>query len=401
MKILFIETAAHGHHIHLYLNLILSSFKNRNVRLVLMITKDAEKNLNLKIKNSIINKLEIIIIKDPPLIRSHNIFYLFFYQIKYYFYIAGNFKKLSFRNFPDHIYINTLDHFDKALAVLGSPFGSVPFSGLLCKVKFHLFFNKIGPYNVLNYLYKFFFIKLYKIDKLKKIFLIDPLIIKYLKNEKIECKKLKFINDGLIENKEIISNNSIINFKKKFSISNNDFIVIIYGAMREDKGFVQLFKTLQNCRFSKNIIVIMAGKQDRFSQNYILNLKKTSNLKFRLLVFQKYIDLKFEKLLFTISNLTWAAYINYYGSSGVYFLSGYMKTPIVISNNGLVNFFNRKYKIGLSVDPYDSENIQEVIEFYINKNNYFNKSLNLFYNKYKKKRFSDVISFEVIKLINT
>jgi hypothetical protein len=171
--------------------------------------------------------------------------------------------------------------------------------------------------------------------------------------------------------------------------------------MREDKGFVQLFKTLQNCRFSKNIIVIMAGKQDRFSQNYILNLKKTSNLKFRLLVFQKYIDLKFEKLLFTISNLTWAAYINYYGSSGVYFLSGYMKTPIVISNNGLVNFFNRKYKIGLSVDPYDIENTQEVINFFINKNNYFNKSLNLFYNKYKKKRFSDVISFEVIKLINT
>jgi hypothetical protein len=365
-----------------------------------MITKNAEKNLSLKLKNKIKDNLEIVIIKEPPFINSYNIFYLFFYQIKYFFYIKNNFKELTFRNFPDHVYINSLDHFDKALAFFGSPFGSVPFSGLLCKAKFHLFFNKIGPYNILNYFYEFFFKRLYKIEKLKKIFLIDPLIIKYLKHKKFEYKKLKFVNDGLIENKEIISNSLIVNFKKKFFISDNDFVIIIYGAMRKDKGFIQLFKVLKNYKFSKNIIVIMAGKQDNFTKNYTLNIQKKLNLKFRLLIFKKYIDYKLEKLLFSISNLTWIGYVNYYGSSGVYFLSGYMKTPVVIAKNGLVSFLNRKYKIGLSVDPYDCENIKEVIKFFINKNNFFNKNLNLFYSKYKKKRFGDIISKEIIKLNN-
>jgi uncharacterized pyridoxamine 5'-phosphate oxidase family protein len=85
------------------------------------------------LRNNKINKFYISNIKKP---KKYNLISLFLYQIKYYFNIKTNFKKISKTENFDLVYMNTLDHFDKALSVFGSPFQKVKFYGLINNLKF-------------------------------------------------------------------------------------------------------------------------------------------------------------------------------------------------------------------------------------------------------------------------
>jgi hypothetical protein len=397
MKILFIETSSEGHYVYLYLNLILEKFIKKKVEINLMATKEVVKNLKSNVRREIQN---IYYIKKTPEPKRYDFISLLIYQVKYYFNIKKNFQKLQDKKIPNYIYINTLDHFDKALAIFGSPFSNISFSGLLCKCKFHLHSLKIGPFNFLNFLYKFMFIKIYNITTLKKIFLIDPLIIDYFNKTQKNCKKLFHVNDALKKNSNVISKKSINLFKKKFFINKNNFIILVYGAMRKDKAINELFNAIQGAKFQKKITVIIAGLQDDYTSKYIKNFKNNNNLTFDLISLNKFIDYKLEKIIFSISNLVWAAYINYYGSSGVYFLSGYMKIPLIISKKGLICWLNKQYNIAISADIKNIQDVQNKISFMIkNGNNFYRNNLNRFHNKYLKNSFEDKIVKEVLKLV--
>jgi hypothetical protein len=157
----------------------------------------------------------------------------------------------------------------------------------------------------------------------------------------------------------------------------NNFIILVYGAMRKDKAINELFNAIQGAKFQKKITVIIAGVQDDYTSKYIKNFKNNNNLTFDLISLNKFIDYKLEKIIFSISNLVWAAYINYYGSSGVYFLSGYMKIPLIISKKGLICWLNKQYNIAISADIKNIQDVQNKISFMIKNgnNNFYKPSL--------------------------
>ena len=110
--------------------------------------KEVVKNLKSNVRREIQN---IYYIKKTPEPKRYDFISLLIYQVKYYFNIKKNFQKLQDKKIPNYIYINTLDHFDKALAIFGSPFSNISFSGLLCKCKFHLHSLKIGPFKIIDF----------------------------------------------------------------------------------------------------------------------------------------------------------------------------------------------------------------------------------------------------------
>jgi hypothetical protein len=174
MNILFVETAAHGHFVHLYLNLILLKIKsNPKINISLMVTREVYKNIDINIKKHVKN---IFFFKEVSQPVNKNFLNLIFYQLKYYFNIKKNFLKYCNFNVPDLVYLNTFDHCDKALSVFGSPFHNVAFSGLFSTSKFHLYKYRIGPSYPLNFMYKYLFKKILKIKTLKNLFIIDPLL---------------------------------------------------------------------------------------------------------------------------------------------------------------------------------------------------------------------------------
>ena len=82
-----------------------------------------------------------------------------------------------------------------------------------------------------------------------------------------------------------------------------------------------------------------------------------------MIILDYFIPKKLETFLFKISHYVWTGYTkNYSGSSAVYFLSSVYFKPVISSNHGLINFYNKKYKNGFSVEI---DNVNKIKNYYI------------------------------------
>jgi hypothetical protein len=249
-------------------------------------------------------------------------------------------------------------------------------------------------------MYKYLFERILKIKTLKHLFIIDPLLKDFFNKKKDKTyNKLIYVQDAVKTDYPKISRTDIFNLKKKFLITKNSFVIIVYGAISPNKSLQELLNALQNKRFKKKIVIVVAGKQEKIISKYLNKIK--NKLTFKIHILNKYIDPFLEKKLFSIVDLTWIVYQNNYGSSGVYYLSGYMKKPALISTNGLIPYLNKTHKIAKSV-RYDSpQNICRSINLFINKNIFINKKYqNIFYNKMKKKNFETTICNSLLSFSN-
>src|ERR1039457_4006136 len=59
------------------------------------------------------------------------------YQLRQYANFARAYESLSQSFSPDFIYCVNFEYFNRAMAVRGSPFGSIPFGGMLMRLRFH------------------------------------------------------------------------------------------------------------------------------------------------------------------------------------------------------------------------------------------------------------------------
>ena len=187
-----------------------------------------------------------------------------------------------------------------------------------------------------------------------------------------------------------ISNKHILNFKKNFFITKNSFVIIVYGAISSNKSLEELLNALQGKKFKKKIVVIVAGKQEKDISIYLNKIKK--KLTFEIHILNKYITPSLEKKLFSVVDLTWIAYKKNYGSSGVYYLSAYMKKPALISRTGLIAHLNKTHKIAKRVSYQNPQDIRKLINLFINKKNVVKKkNQQMLYNTLKQKKFENTI----------
>ena len=136
--------------------------------------------------------------------------------------------------------------------------------------------------------------------------------------------------------------------KIKLNLSTKSFVIMIYGALKMNKGIEKLINIFHDKKINKKIKVILSGEQTpevkKFLDTiFIKNLIKNK----KLYVFDKFIDPKEQKILFGASDLILLAYSsNSYGSSGVLSMALEANIPFVTSNKGLVHWISKKYKLG-------------------------------------------------------
>ena len=393
MKILLIETDKEGHYISLYLKNIVKEILSRKIEsLTLMTRKSIIADENYKfLRNRKINIFYIKNIKKP---KKYNFLSLLIYQIQYYFNIKRSFDEITKNKIFDLVYVNTLDHFDKALSLFGSPFKKVNFSGFFNHIRFHLNYFKLERNFFLSFFYEILFIRILNNNKyLKNIFIIDEYIKTYLNKKNLDSNKLIKVNEALNTDKPVISKKKQKAFKKKYLLSNSDFIILIYGAIRKDKGIKYLINSVISNNFNKKIKIIIAGKCDSKILEDIREFQKLSKkFNFDIIVFDYFIDNNFQNILFSVSNLVWVGYEKYYSSSGVYYLAGHMKRPVIINNKGTLYYLNKKYKIGIATDVTDPKKIYDKINFImISGLKYYKNNFKQFTNINKKNIFSKQI----------
>ena len=397
MKILIIETEIDGHYISLYLKNIVREILSRKIESLTIITKKsviADENYKF-FKNKKINIFYIRDIKKP---KKYNLLSLLIYQIRYYFNIKKCFNTISKNKKFDLVYVNTLDHFDKALSIFGSPFKKVNFYGLFNHIRFHLSYFKLERNFLFSYFYEILFRRILKIKYLKNIFVVDDYIKTYLDIQNVDNNKLIKVNEASNTHNTFISKKKEIAFRKKYLLTKDDFVILVYGAIRKDKGIKYLINSVISNNFNKKIKIIIAGKCDSKTLNDIKQFQKLSNKSnFEIIVFNYFIDENFQKILFSASNLVWIGYTRYYGSSGVYYLAGHMKRPVIINNKGTLYNLNKKYKIGVATDVTDSKKVCDNINFImISGLKYYKNNFKQFININKKNIFSKQITDKIL-----
>jgi len=397
MKILIIETEIDGHYISLYLKNIVREILSRKIESLTIITKKsvtAGKNYKF-FKNKKINIFYIRDIKKP---KKYNFLSLFIYQIRYYFNIKKSFNKISKNKKFDLVYVNTLDHFDKALSIFGSPFKKVNFYGLFNHIRFHLNYFKLERNFLFRYLYEILFRRILNIKYLKNIFTVDDYIKTYLDFQNIDNNKIIKVNEALNIQNTVISKKKETAFKKKYLLSKNDFIILVYGAIRNDKGIKYLINSVISNNFNKKIKIIIAGKCDSKILDDLKQFQKFSNkFNFEIIIFNYFINETFQSILFSVSNLVWVGYTKYYGSSGVYYLAGHMKRPVIINNKGTLYYLNKKYKIGVATDVTDPKKVCDNINFIMHSGlRYYKNNFKQFININKKNIFSKQITDKIL-----
>ncbi len=357
MNILIIESEKHGHNLYLYLSSLLKKFsKNNNLFLLTSNEVYFDKKFQKLKKN-----LKFIVIKKHFPKRPNN--YKFYlnstYQIKYYFFLKKVFKEINNKYNFDHIYVNNINHFDKAISLFGSPFKNINFSVFYTNLNIFLGNEKYSQKRFLNLIYYILFYKFFYTQNLKYIFISNPLLKNFLKKKKF-FSKIRYVEEFSTLDK----NKTKFNLFKKFTKKRK---ILVYGRIRDDKDIENLFKLL-NYRYGReNIIFIIAGNQEPKISEYIKEKEKRFK---NIISINQYIDSKLEGYLFHNVDFIWVGYKkNFFGSSAVFFQASLANKPIICSSHGLVAWLNKLYKIGLSTNLDNSKKIINFIKIKKKVNN--------------------------------
>jgi glycosyltransferase involved in cell wall biosynthesis len=270
------------------------------------------------------------------------------------------------KNDIDHIYFVTGDHIDKVLAILGNFSLRVKFSLMLIYSKVYLnkninYFSRL----ILGVKKKLLF-KLIDLSYLKNFFVLDLFLFKFIKkNKKNNFSKVVYTPDpGQL--KFFFSQRFAKNYLK---IKKDDFIILIYGAIKMSKGIKELISSLQYLNNNK-IKLIIAGKQTD-EVKFFLKLEANKQLvnSGQVIIFDGFKNYKDEAILFSASDIVWVGYDdNFSGSSGVLHQAGLANKPVITNRLGLLGYLSKKYKTGSVVNLSNVIDIKnKILYLYRNK----------------------------------
>lgn len=367
MKLLLIEPEYRGHHIALHVNLILEEAIKRNWEVIILTKKNLlESKAYSLFDKKIRKKIKFYFIQEIKFKNYRNYFYLLYIQWIKYKSITNSLNKIVLSENPDHIYFVTLDHIDKILSILGLQFKRPVISGMLIYSRIYL------KNNFINLIKKILFLRLLNFNFIKNIFVVDQFFYNFC-NNKIKNSKIIYTPDP----GKIYYKFSKIKSRKKYHLSKNDFVILVYGAIKNSKGIYELLEALNEIKIN-NIKVIIAGEQTNDIKLHLKNkLSKSLIQNNRLIIDRGFKNYKEEAILFAATDVVWVAYNdNFNGSSAVLYQAGSVKKPVITSNKGLIGAINDKYRIGFSVNINDKKTIINRI-FFMHKNKKIVKKLGI------------------------
>ena len=280
------------------------------------------------------------------------------------------FSKILLHNKIDHVFVTNLEHFDKILGLLGSPFKNIDYSGILVNPKYHQ-----SDFHFIKKNYKLLFLKIIfrwmiSDDKLKNILINDLLFNSYVMKEFPNYKKKFHYFNEPVELQHKINKNKA---KKNLKINKNFFTILVYGALRESKCILELLDIVKRAN-KKNIKIILAGQQNSEMKKSLkkINIKRLI-LNKEVIVYDYFIDSQLESLLFSAADSVWCVYKNTpLGSSGVFYLANLADLPLITNSEGLIGWYNRMYNLGPIVDIRKVWEPTKRLENLSLKKNYYN-----------------------------
>lgn len=392
MNILIIEPESKGHYIILYIKYLVRILLKLNHNVVFLTTKRSTTHISFKSVFKNIRNINYEFIDDlKP--KNNKDLHLLLYQIKYFKLIKKKFQELNFKYDFNFIFLNSFDHFDKAISMFGSPFQNVDFGGIFVNIKFHFGEYNLGRSGRYARIAKYLFRKLLEIKNLKFILSNDIFFLKFIKKKKfLEYKKVKYLNEFREFNNQFNKKYA----RKKLGLPNKSKLVLIYGALKKSKGIEKLVEILKDKNLDQNIKVVMAGEQDQDTKIFLRReiCKKLINDK-KIFILKGFQDDYNESLIFSAVDIVWIGYDKSFPFvSGVLYQAVAMGLPIITCDHGLIGFTNKSFKLGPAVDINNDNEIiyslnnlckKQVVSYFLKNSKYFKKKISpkLFVNQIK------------------
>ena len=354
MRLTIVEPEASGHHMILHLRCISQEAMRRGWQMHLVTTERATKHPAYQVvrtecgdalQTSVMPHVEFPV-ANPSLLN------LLRFQRQQFRALADAYPSIIMPQRPDVIYVVNLEHFDKMLSVLGTPFGRTPFSGMLLSPRFHhRHMGIFGPETRRDLLAEQLFHRLLRLPTLYALTVINEPLVEYAQQRKFRgYEKIHYIPDLASLVGKIDRNTA----RKSLGIRDDQSVILVYGALSPRKGIRELLKAIADSSCPETVAVLLAGAQDDAIQEF-LNTPDNRRLHAvgRLLVMQGFLNDEQEYLAFRASDVVWLGYRGFYGMSGVLVQAGMMELPIIACREGIIGWMALQNGLGEIVDVSD------------------------------------------------
>lgn len=271
-------------------------------------------------------------------------------------YIEPKIKEIIFMDIDPYLLLLTTKKFRSyklgVKGILFEPYTHFKTKGV--EINF-LFLKKIKSY---------FFQKIpfYFNKNINRIFILNDMQAVNMLNKSIH-DKFYFLPDP-IDNKPLeINEISEAEIISKYKISSEKHTLLIFGSIDARKNLKSILEALSMLpeSYRKSVHLIVAGK---FGVNLSLEYKNLLNIaseNFSIYFNDNFINDYERDVLFKNAEIVLMPYINFYSSSGV--LGHVIKhnKKVIVSNLGLLWRIVNEYGIGVSVNPYDNNQISKGI----------------------------------------
>jgi len=257
---------------------------------------------------------------------------------------------------PDVVFIPYLDYCVHLVALFGSPFGSVPWSGIVIRPTFHYrSMGIIAPKAKLSGLRKYAFRRMLRNPYLRGCLTVDePLSIFVKQNWGSLGEKLGYLPDPaqpiLLQPKS--------SARRAFGLPADGNVILIYGWLTGRKGISAILGALRDPRISSDTRALLVGRQDSKVKELMKSeLANRLRKEGRLSEHEAWADEITEANAFSAADIVWLGYENHLQSSGVQIQASMAGVPVLATERGIIGWYTRKYRCGLTVAVEDASDV--------------------------------------------
>ncbi len=225
-------------------------------------------------------------------------------------------------------------------------------------------------------------------NQLKKVFIFnDSETIKTM-NETLGTKVFTYLPDPVYD----YPTRAGLDIREKYEILPERKIFLSFGFIDEKKNVVNILKAMQKlsaAEASKSCLLVVGKIHPKYQSSLTETLEKTQKLRpeLQIALESRFVDDDEMESFVSQSDVISVAYVNFYSSSGVIGLAARHNKPVIATKFGVVGNLAREYKLGLTVDGHNTEEIKDAICYFLANENTFPENAGIFVKNHSSESF--------------
>jgi hypothetical protein len=335
-----------GHH-YPYLDHLLEGALARGYRVIVGIGDDEQgartrSALSQRVTDGLV---EVVSAPVPASVRAvPGVAALALNELRRMRFLSAVFDAARSRGPVDHVLLPYLDWTLFAIALLGSPFGGTPYSGITMRQRFHLEASGVRvAKDPLNAVKAWLFRRLLGDPSLSTVFTNDETLPEYFASTGVAGKVVHF-PDPSDPWPEVPRARA----RLRLRLPGDACVILVYGYLDARKGIRKLLTWLGGLESSSACVLLVGQQAPEVRALLVGDGARRLAEQGRLFVVDEFVPEEDEALYFGAADLVWLAYERFEAMSGVLVKAAQYHRTVVFHEYGLIAHYARRH--GASVD---------------------------------------------------